>query len=190
MMAIILAAFLVGTGGQDAKSPSEGMLCSLAEALLVWSPPDGDDRGCIEPLAMRCGRGGVFASDGRAVVRFRYKGDSRARWAFPNAPCAARGIWLYKTRGRMPTGAHEYLQVFLDNIRPGEIEFDLTLGAPPEGTFGCGEFHGVAQYKNGKWELFSVRFTPDPERRIPVNPNCQFTKEQVFNCSGGGPTSR
>jgi hypothetical protein len=126
MIAIIFATLLGGTAGQVADIPSEGMLCSLAEALLVWSPPIFDD-GCVQPLAMHCGRSGVFATDGRPVVRFRYKGDGRAKWAFPNSPCAARGIWLYKTGGRMPPGAHDYLQVSLDRIRPGEIQFDLAL---------------------------------------------------------------
>jgi hypothetical protein len=186
MIVTLLSVLLAGAGGQAAALPSEGALCSLAESLLLWSPPISE-QGCVLPFAMDCGRKGLFAADGRPVVRFRYRGDERATWAFPNAPCGARGIWLYKTGGEMPPGAGLYLQVFLERIRPREIKFDLTLGGPPEGTLGCGEFHGIARYVKGKWKLFLTHMGPP---RIQDNPSCRFTKEQVFHCNEGGPTSR
>jgi hypothetical protein len=80
----------------------------------------------------------------------------------------------------MPPGARDYLQVYFQRVRPREIHFDMTLGAPPDGTLGCGEFRGVAQYKNGKWKLFSTGFWR--HRRVPDRPWCHYTREQVFDC--------
>ena len=89
----------------------------------------------------------------------------------------------------MPPGAFDYLQVHLDRVRPREVKFTITLGSPPDGTLGCGKFRGIARYKKGKWKLVSDDvFSPNIRR--PVNPRCQFTKEEVFHCNEGEPSNR
>jgi hypothetical protein len=181
MLSTLLTLILAG-GGQSNGLPSEPLLCSLAEALLIWSPPvDGAGDGCVLPFAMGCGGRALFAGDGRPVVGLFYKGADKGSWAYPNDPCAARGLWLYKRGGRMPPGAHEMLKVDISRARPLEVWFTLTEG-DANGTAGCGEFRGIARYKNGKWEL--VLTQPGPSR-TQDNPSCQFTKEQVFHCNDG-----
>jgi hypothetical protein len=88
----------------------------------------------------------------------------------------------------MPPGASEYVQVFLDRVRPREVTFTMNLGAPPDSTAGCGEFRGVARYKNGRWKLIGMN-GQRPIRKHD-NPACNFTKEQVLGCDEGGLTRR
>ena len=189
MLTAILASILAVGGGNPAELPSEQALCSLADALVVWSPPVPGE-GCVSPLAKGCGGKLLVASDGRPVVRFRYKGDKDARWAYPKSPCSDRGVWLYKTDGQMPVGAVGYLQVDLDRISRREIRFNLSMGSPPDTIMGCGEFNGVARYARGRWRLFLTGIRPHPNRPLPENPKCHFTKSEVLDCIEGGPTSR
>ena len=189
MLTTILASLLAVGGGNPADLPSEQALCSLADALVVWSPPVPGE-GCVSPLAKGCGGKLLVASDGRPVVRFRYKGDKNATWAYPKSPCSDRGVWLYRTDGQMPAGAGGYLQVYLDRISRREIRFNLSMGSPPDTIMGCGEFNGIARYARGRWRLFLTGFRPYPNRPLPENPKCHFTKEEVLDCTEGGPTWR
>lgn len=184
----LIIFILSGASSLSTELPSEPMLCSLAESLLTWSPPMSGE-GCTVPFAMGCGRRSLFADDGKPVVRLVLDGEEKAKWAYPAAPCAERGIWLYRSEGEMPPGATAYLQVFLDRVKRREVSFVVNIGSPPHSSAGCGEYSGIARFNGGKWKLYTKAVSP-PARGLPNNQKCEFSKEEVFHCNEGGPTSR
>jgi hypothetical protein len=187
-MTTAIAYILAVVAAQSSALPNERMLCSLADALLVWSPPDDRDDGCIPPFAVTdCGRGGLFATDRRPVFRFTYDGEKDASLGYPKDSCGARGIWLFGTSGQMPPGSFKYIHVELDRMRRREVMFTMTLGSDG-GTYGCGQFRGVARLKEGRWKITGLN-GGRPIRKHD-NPDCRYTKEEVLGCKDGGLTSR
>jgi hypothetical protein len=157
-------------------------LCSLADALLVWSPPD-PGAGCILPFAMSdCSRNGLFSDDRRPVFRFSYAGAAQAGWGYPKNSCGARGIWLSRPDGPMPPGASIYIEISLERMKPREVTFTMTLGADG-GTFGCGEFRGLARFAKGQWKVVGMNGGRPIRKRD--NPACRYTKEHVLGRHGG-----
>ena len=186
-MTLAIAYLLALAATPTNSPPSEPLLCSLADALLVWSPPVAGT-GCILPFAMSdCTRAGLFADDHRPVFRFSYDGAAKAGWGYPKDSCAARGIWLSRPDGQMPPGASLYVEVSLERMKPREVTFTLTLGTDG-GTLGCGAFMGVARFAKGRWKLIGINGGRPIRKRD--NPTCRFTKAEVLGCNDGGLTRR
>jgi hypothetical protein len=186
-MTLAIAYLLAAAATQTTSPPSERLLCSLADALLVWSPPD-PGTGCILPFAMSdCTRAGLFANDRRPVFRFSYEGAAESGWGYPKDSCGARGIWLSRPNGQMPPGASIYVEVSLERVKLREVAFTMTLGADG-GTLGCGSFRGIAYLRKGRWKVIGVNGGRPIRKRD--NPACRYTKEQVLGCSDGGLTGR
>ena len=181
-MTVAIAYALALLAVQPSAPLDEKLLCSLADALLVWSPPEPGNL-CGPPFPMiGCGQRGIFAKDRRPVFRFTYGGQKVAGRGYPKDPCAARGIWLYGANRRMPPGSSTYIDVDLNRTTAGELRFMMTFGFRG-GTLGCGSSRGVARLEEGRWILV------DQDGKLE-KPGCTYTKEQVLGCKDGGLTSR
>ena len=181
-MTLVIAYALALVAVQPGAPLDEKLLCSLADALLVWSPPETGNV-CSPPFPMiGCGQRGIFAKDRRPVFRFTYGGEKAASRGYPKDSCGARGIWLYGANRKMPPGSTTYIDVELYRTPADELGFTMTFGFRG-GTLGCGSFRGIARLEEGRWTIVDQ----NGERE---KPGCTYTKEQVLGCKDGGLTSR